>query len=162
MAAAPKDESAQQPNAPETDTSVPEGDPGPGLILGGGPYPIGTVAFVVTNNETGEQTAQYSLSCLGDTATLTGDWTPVENEGIGAIAADRMCLALGESAVQSRLFDGPATDLACAQVFGSADFAEVTGELSGSPVSTTFSRTDACGIADWDTIMVGLLPPATR
>jgi len=124
------------------------------LPLGGGPYPIGAIDFVVTNTQTGEQTASYSLSCLGDTATLTGDWSPADD--------DSMCRQLAEPAVQSRLIDGVPADQMCTEIYGSADVAAVIGELDGQPVSTTFDRTNGCGIDDWDNVMAGLLPLPTN
>lgn len=124
------------------------------LPLGGGPYPIGAIDFVVTNTQTGEQTASYSLSCLGDTATLTGDWSPADD--------DSMCRQLAEPAVQSRLIDGVPADQMCTEIYGSADVADVIGELDGQPVSTTFDRTNGCGIDDWDNVMTGLLPLPTN
>lgn len=144
-------EPAQQPDEPTV--APPTSEP----PLGGGPYPIATIDFVVTDTESSEQTAMYSLSCLGDTATLTGDWSPVDDGGLGT-ADDRMCRLLGETAVQSRLIDGVATGLMCTEIYGSADFAEVTGELDAQPVSTFFDRTNGCGISDWDDVMAGLLP----
>jgi hypothetical protein len=144
----------QQLNEPTVEPTAPPTSEPP---LGGGPYPIAAIDFVVTDTESGEQTAMYSLSCLGDTATLTGDWSPIDDGGLGT-ADDRMCRLLGESGVQSRLVDGVATDLACTEIYGSADFAAVTGELDAQPVSTSFDRANGCGISDWDDVMEGLLP----
>jgi len=146
-------EPAQQPAEPTVAPTAPPTSP----PLGGGPYPIAAIDFVVTDTESGEQTAMYSLSCLGDTATLTGDWSPIDGGGLGTADAS-MCRLLGEAAVQSRLIDGVATDLVCTEIYGSADLAEVTGELDAQPVSTSFDRTNGCGISDWDDLMAGLLP----
>lgn len=154
----PTEDVADEPPADDAPVDEPPADDVP---LGGGPYPIGTIDFVVSNNDSGEQTAAYTVSCLGDTATLTGDWAPAGNGGLGSVDGD-MCLALATPAVQSRLIDGVPADQMCTQIYGSADFAEVTGELNGLPVDTTFARNDGCGIDDWDTVMAGLLPPATN
>jgi hypothetical protein len=148
-------EPAQQPAepTPPSETELP---------LGSGPYPIGTIDVVVTNTHTGEQTASYSLSCLGDTATLTGDWSPADDDGGLGAAGDGMCRLLSEPVVQRRLVDGVPADQMCTEIYGSADVADVTGELDGQPVSTTFDRTNGCGIDDWDNVMAGLLPLPTN
>ena len=81
---------------------------------------------------------------------------------VSGTAADSMCRQLAEPAVQSRLIDGVPADQMCTEIYGSADVADVIGELDGQPVSTTFDRTNGCGIDDWDNVMAGLLPLPTN
>jgi hypothetical protein len=50
-------------------------------------------------------------------------------------------------------------DVACTEVYGGPQVAEVRGRFLGRPVSAHFSRTDGCEIARWD--RVGFLFPDT-
>ena len=89
---------AEQPTTPASEEPATDDAP-----LGGGPYPIGTIEVVVTDSNTDVQTASYSLTCLGDSATLTGDWAPAIQDGVLGSADDLMCRALGDPGVQSRM-----------------------------------------------------------
>ena len=42
--------------------------------------------------------------------------------------------------------------VACTQVYGGPDAAEVVGTYRGTPLSTRFSRTDGCKISRWDDV----------
>jgi hypothetical protein len=50
-------------------------------------------------------------------------------------------------------------DVACTEVYGGPQVADVRGRFRGRPVSAHFSRTDGCEISRWD--RVGFLFPAT-
>ena len=115
-----------------------------------GPFPVGTLEFVVSHPDAEDNI--YTLSCTGDIATLVGE----PSEGF---TADSMCLALGDSAVRTRLIDGADPGRGCLDVFGGPDAAAVRGELDGNSVDTTFDRVDSCGIDEWDFLMAQLLPP---
>jgi hypothetical protein len=85
-----------------------------------------------------------SITCSDDAATGTGHL-------IDPNAAVAACvLVLRDVTAQERLTAGPPTGQVCAQVFGGAEQAKISGTLLGKPVDTTVKRTDGCGIADWD------------
>lgn len=125
--------------------------------LGGGSYPIGEVSFVVTNPD--GSILEYSISCIGDTATVFGDIN-TSADTIESITGDKMCRALADAAVQDRLIEGEPTDQACTEIFGSEHTAEVTGTIDGRDFTASFHRNNGCGISDWDTLMIDLLPLA--
>ncbi len=122
----------------------------PGDILGAGPYPIADLTISVTLTD-GGVTSTYRISCLGDTATLTGDPAPA--------TADRMCLALNADPVEERLVAGDPGG-ACTLQYGGPETATVTGTFDGAEVDTAFHRTDGCGIGDWTLLDVVLPAPA--
>ena len=70
------------------------------------------------------------------------------------------CERLATPEAQARLVDGPPQDLVCTQVYGGPDEAVVVGTIDDRPVDTIITRTDGCGIADWDTVLAGVLPAA--
>ena len=152
------DSTSQPDDADLGETDETEDEPPLGAPLGGGPYPVGTLQFVVTHPN-GIDLA-YTISCLGDTATLTGDWSPNEEDTIANIAADTMCLRLAEDAVQQRLINGVPGNQICTEIYGGPDVATVSGELDGNPIDAEFNRSNGCGIDDWDNVMTGLLPPS--
>jgi hypothetical protein len=41
---------------------------------------------------------------------------------------------------------------ACIQIYGGPQVAEVRGRLRGTPVGTTFTRTDGCQIERWNRV----------
>ncbi len=127
-------------------TTTPDGP------LGAGPYPVVTLELTVTHPEA--EALTYTISCLGDTATITGD-VPLD--------PDRACEALGREDVRTRLVEGPPADQVCAEIYGGPDVATITGSydgVDGVPVDTTVDRTNGCGISDWDTLLADILPPA--
>ena len=50
---------------------------------------------------------------------------------------------------------------ACTQVYGGPEEAHVTGTLEGKPVDVTVTRSDGCGIADYERLFeaLGRKPP---
>jgi len=46
----------------------------------------------------------------------------------------------------------PAGDMACTQIYGGPEQATIKGTIRGNPVDATFSRTDGCEIARWDSV----------
>ena len=71
------------------DTTIPDGP------LGAGPYPVATLDINVTHPEVDD--ISYTITCLGDTATLLG--------GV-PLSADQACTALADADVRTRLIDG--------------------------------------------------------
>jgi hypothetical protein len=118
--------------------------------LGGGPYPIADLTIAYQHPDEGVDIA-YTITCLGDTATVSGD--PVEVEDRAA------CLALADADVQRRLVDGPPVAVACTEQYGGPDTVTIVGTIDEQPVNTTVDRTDGCGINDWDDLLAAILPP---
>ena len=117
--------------------------------LGAGPYPIATLDITITHPDA--EDVMYTISCLGDTATLIGE-VPV-----GEQAA---CAAMASDAVKTRLVDGPPLDRACTEIYGGPDVAHIRGTFDGATVETTIDRTNGCGIDEWDRLFAGILPSA--
>ncbi len=120
------------------------GDP-----LGGGPYPVATIDITVTHPDTDD--VSYTISCLGDTATVAGD---------APISGEQACIALADDDVRTRIIDGAPADRICTEIYGGPDFATIVGSYEGDTVSTTVDRNNGCGIDDWDRLLVDILPPA--
>jgi hypothetical protein len=60
--------------------------------------------------------------------------------------------------VGAAAFAPPPDDRACAEIYGGAQRAIVTGTVAGEPVDATFHRRNGCEIEAWDELL-GLLPP---
>jgi hypothetical protein len=132
------------------DGAASDGDPTDGAEpIGGGPYPIADLTITYEHPDEGVSFT-YQITCLGDTATVTGD--DVELDEAAA------CLALAEPAVQTRLVEGAPTDQVCTEQYGGPDVAVITGTLDEQPVDTTVDRTNGCGISDWDDLLGVVLP----
>lgn len=133
------------------DGDATDGEPADGTDgepIGGGPYPVADLTITYEHPEEGVSFT-YRITCLGDTATITGD---VELDEMDA------CLALAEPEVQTRLIEGPPADQVCTEQYGGPDVAIITGTLDEQPVDTTVDRTNGCGISDWDTLLGAVLP----
>jgi hypothetical protein len=130
------------------DATIPDGP------LGAGPYPVATLDINVTYPEPDDITYDitYTITCLGDTATLLGD-VP--------LSADQACTALADASVRTRLIGGAPADQVCTEIYGGPDIATIVGTHDGDTVNTTVDRSNGCGIDDWDRLLDGILPPAT-
>ena len=117
--------------------------------IGGGPYPVADLEVVVEHPD--QETISYRITCLGDTATITGD-IDIDDQAA--------CEALAREEVQRRLIDGPPADQVCTEQYGGPDTATITGTIDETPVDTVIDRTNGCGISDWDELLAGLIPPA--
>lgn len=136
---------------PTDDEAQPPPDGGDDeLPLGSGPYPVGTLEIAVTHPDA--ETLSYTISCLGDTATIT---PPVDG-----LSEQTACGALTADAARTLLFDGPADDRVCTEIYGGPDEAAITGTLDDQPVDVVITRNNGCGIDDWDTTLAGILPTA--
>ncbi|MDH4076363.1 MAG: hypothetical protein OEW29_10545 [Acidimicrobiia bacterium] len=132
------------------DTATSPNDPGANGPLGGGAGAIGTVEIEITRPDT--DPVRFTIGCMGDTFPVTP-----EVEGIDGATA---CTRLGEAEVLARLTEGPPADRTCTEIYGGPDVATITGELNGEAIDTTVDRTNGCGIADWDDLLAGVLPPS--
>lgn len=112
-------------------------------------YPVANLDVTVTHPDMA--TVTYVVSCLGDTATVFG---------VTAVAAEPACLALNDPGVVTLLTEGPATDRICTEQYGGPDEARIVGLLDGEEVDVTITRTNGCGIDDWDRVLAAVLPPA--
>jgi hypothetical protein len=121
-----------------------------GEPIGGGPYPVADLNITYEHPDEGVSFT-YRITCLGDTATITGDVDLDVDESAA-------CLALAEPEVQTRLVEGAPTDQVCTEQYGGPDVAVITGTLDEQPVDTTIDRTNGCGISDWDDLLGAVLP----
>ena len=128
----------------------PAANPGAINPIGGGGGAIGTIEIEITRPDADPVT--YTIGCLGDAFPVT----PAV-DGIDGAAA---CTRLGEAEVLDRLANGAPGDRACTEIYGGPDVATITGELNGQAIDTTVDRANGCGIADWDTLLAGVLPPS--
>jgi hypothetical protein len=142
------DSGAADPTAPVDSSAV---EPtSPVEPLGAGPYPVATLDVTVTHPDADD--LAYTISCLGDTATLIGD-APID--------AEQACTALTETEVRSRLVDGASIDRMCTEIYGGPDVATIVGTFDDDVVDTTADRANGCGIDEWDRLFAEILPPAT-
>lgn len=111
---------------------------------------IGSITIEVTHPSAAP--VSFTIDCLGDTFTVTP-----AIQGIDGAAA---CARLGDAAVMDRLVSGPPAGRICTEIYGGEDVAVVTGTLDDLDIAARFDRTNGCGIADWDTLLAGILPPA--
>ena len=133
----------------DVDPGIHEPDLPTGPLGGGGP--LVTVEITITHPDAEDVT--YIVSCLGDTATVTGD------VGIDDFAA---CNQLGQDSVRARLLDGPPSNQACTEIYGGPDVAHIVGTydgVDGPVVDTTIDRTNGCGIDEWESLLSEVLPP---
>ncbi len=119
--------------------------------IGGGPFPVADLTITITHPQSDD--VEYRVVCLGDTATLSGDDVPIDEQ--------EACRALGRADVVTRLVDGPPADQVCTEQYGGPDVAAIVGTIDEQAVDASIDRTNGCGISDWDTLLAGLLPPAT-
>ncbi|MFV1989352.1 MAG: hypothetical protein ACC652_01265 [Acidimicrobiales bacterium] len=117
--------------------------------LGDGPYPVATFDITITYPDAND--VDYTISCLGDTASVTGE---VDVDGPAA------CTRLADEDVRVRLVEGPPPDQICTEIYGGPDVAIIVGSHDGDVVDTTVDRTNGCGIDDWDQLLKGILPTA--
>lgn len=141
---------------PSDDEASPSGDDGDTEQtlppLGAGPYPIATLEISIGSSESDATPISYTVSCLGDTATVT--------PAIAGLSEQSACELLNDPAVRTRLIDGPDPDLMCTQIYGGPEEARITGTIDDQRVDTVITRTDGCGINDWDVLLAGILPGA--
>ena len=92
----------------------------------------------------GEENADPTASTLTCTAG--------EQTGTGALAtgAAEACANARQNA--DLLVQGSPQDRMCTEIYGGPQIAVVTGTLDGEEVDRTFTRSDGCQIADWDTL----------
>lgn len=137
---------------PDDSLPINDGDAAGGTQLAGeqGAFAVADLQVFISHPD--HDTVIYRLSCLGDTATIDNSDANVDTE--------RACRALLDPTVVTRLVDGPDTDLACTEIFGGPDIAEMSGTINGATVAAMVHRANGCGIDDWDRVLVDVVPPA--
>ena len=120
------------------------------LPLGDGPYTIADLSISFT--DAAGNLAEYRLACLGDTTTFTGDVPP----GVDAATA---CLSVATDTARMLLDPDVMVDRMCTEIYGGPETATVGGLLDGIEVDYKISRTNGCGIDDWERVFAGLVPP---
>lgn len=87
-----------------------------------------------------------TLLCDGGAATGTG-YLVAEADARAA------CAAVLREENHKLLVEGPAADRVCTEIYGGPQKATVTGEIRGARVNATITRTNGCGIADWEALV---------
>ena len=136
------------------DVTIPAVPADPGLPSGplGGGGTLATVDIKITHPDAAD--IIYTISCLGDTATIVGD---VDLDEFSA------CEQLGEELVRERLLNGAPSDRVCTEIYGGPDVATIAGNydgVGGPEVNTTIDRSNGCGIDEWDSLLSKVLPGA--
>lgn len=150
--AACSDDDTTVADGDDDDTSAPQApaDGDDQLPLGAGPYPVGTLEITITHPDA--DPVSYTISCLGDTASIT--------PAVDGLNEQTACTALTDDAARTLLFDGPPADRVCTEIYGGPDEASITGTLDEQPVDVVITRNNGCGIDDWDSTLAGILPSA--
>jgi len=120
---------------------------------GGAPSPATQLKIHV---ETG--TADAGL--VASDATLRCD---DRSSGTGFLrgAAAAACTAVARHVLEA-VAAAQRKDRICSQIYGGPQAARITGTANGVPVSLTVTRTDGCGVADWETLRALLGDPERR
>lgn len=138
-------------DTPVADPSPAAPTPTPDGPLGAGPYPI---AELTIDHTDGTTSSTYTISCLGDTATVI--------DGPPSVVDQEACAALADDEVVARLVDGPDPDRMCTAEYGGPDEATIVGTIDDVAVDTAVDRRDGCGISEWNGLLSALLPPPTE
>ncbi len=113
-----------------------------------------TAVLSVDYDVPSEQTGSYTLTCFEDG---TGEISEGTVTGVSANAA---CGSLTESAVRTRLVDGPAEFEVCLEVESGPETATINGFIDTDLVTNqTFGRNNSCRTGEWDGFMSDILPP---
>lgn len=116
----------------------------------GAPQTFLTVVIWPKGKKGRDRPQVFRLSCRGGEAA-PGPTKPIPNKP----RACRRVFALGVKG-----FANPARDVACTQIYGGPQVAEVSGSIEGRLVKATFARADGCEIARWNRFRF-LLPVKT-
>jgi hypothetical protein len=83
----------------------------------------------------------------GESGPMQPREAQVQCDGAGGSAA---CAAAAD--LEPADFEPTPGDVACTQLYGGPETAQVTGTLRGEPIDATFSRSDGCEITRWDQV----------
>lgn len=133
--------------APDAETTVPAPSPAAPSALPSGPGKGNAELAISVVPDEGQPAVNYTLVCQGGVPAAESQHP----------SADAACAALKANA--SLLSPPPKNaDRACTQQYGGPQKATVSGVVDGVPVEASFSRTDGCEIAAWDTAKAVLGP----
>ncbi len=104
----------------------------------------------VTYTHPSAQPLTYTIQCSGTTGTVEPD-----NTGIDPTVA---CQRLADPVAIDLLTNGPDPNRMCTEIYGGPDEAKIIGNIGDSTVDVTITRTNGCGINDWDVVLAGVLP----
>lgn len=138
-----------EPGAEIDDTATTNSEPPPAEPSAAATSPETTLEVTVAHPDADD--IVYTITCLDDVASITGD---VQIDEAAA------CTALTDEAVQTRLVDGVPADQICTEIYGGPDTAHIVGTLGTTAIDTTIDRANGCGIDDWDRLFTAILPPA--
>lgn len=104
-----------------------------------------------------ETRLEISVQLGAEGETMEAELLCPEGRGTGYLkeSGEEACRVL--EAEESALYPEP--DRVCTQQYGGPEEATIRGVLDGEALEVRVTRTDGCGIADWDRL-VGLLPRA--
>jgi hypothetical protein len=113
---------------------------------------VATTAASLPNPDPGTGTEvpfSGTLRCTGADASGTGAFADDAVRRCAAVVAKRALLT------QHRAPD----NRACAELYGGPQHARINGVVAGQKVDVTVTRTDGCGIDDWEKLVWLLGPP---
>jgi hypothetical protein len=84
---------------------------------------------------------------------------PQREAEVNCSATDSSPACTAAANLKATDFEPTPGDVACTQLYGGPETAQVTGTLRGEPIDASFSRTDGCEITRWDQVS-GLLEAA--
>ena len=96
----------------------------------------------------GEDDEPPAATPAGSVADLTVEVEPGGKTGTVTCDAEQDCPEV--AALDPKVFEPTAGDVACTQQFGGPEKATVKGTFKGEPVDASFSRVNGCEIARWE------------
>lgn len=124
-------------------------DPGPG-------GPTTTTSSGGGSGSSSPAPAPTELTIVVSDGSLQTTWT-LTCDPAGGTHPDPAAACAALTAQGATALPPVAKDTMCTQVYGGPETASITGTWRGSPVRSTFSRTNGCEIARWN-LLKGLLP----
>ncbi|MGH9244964.1 MAG: hypothetical protein ACRD29_11735 [Acidimicrobiales bacterium] len=113
------------------------------------------VSLTIQVSSDGGPMREATLTCAEAGASGTGFLAE-------ASAAEVACELLTNNAqAKRRLVEGRPGGMLCTQIYGGPEVATVTGTIDGQRVNQTITRTDGCGIAEWQLLEPLIGPPAS-
>ncbi len=125
--------------APDTETTVPAPSPSAPPAPSPGPGAGNAELAIMVKPTSTDPAVNYTLVCRDGVAS----------EESTHPKADAACAALKDNAaLLSPVTKDP--NLACTEQYGGPQTATVTGIVDGTPIDSTFARTNGCEIGAWD------------
>ncbi|MCU1517255.1 MAG: serine protease inhibitor [Pseudarthrobacter sp.] len=131
--------SASSTTAPDTETSVPAPAPSAPPELPAGPGAGNSELAIMVKPSDTEAAVNYTLVCQ-DGAPSAESTHPAAEPACAAVKANPSVLTPSTRG----------TAQACTEQYGGPQTATVTGMVDGTPVDTSFARTNGCEISAWN------------